>query len=114
MDRYVGATPSDDAEGVLQDVHWSSGMIGYFPSYMLGNLYAAQITTALREEIPSLDEQVAAGDFAPLLAWLRDRIHRFGAIYEPHELIDRITGGPLSPEPFLAYVTEKYSEIYGL
>ena len=114
MDRYVGASPTDDADGVLQDVHWSSGMIGYFPSYMLGNLYAAQIATALREEIPSLDEQVAGGDFAPLLAWLREKIHRFGAVYEPHELIDRITGGPLSPEPFLAYVTEKYSEIYGL
>lgn len=114
MSRYVGATPTDDADGVLQDVHWSSGMIGYFPSYMLGNLYAAQIARTLREEIPSLDEQVAGGDFAPLLAWLRERIHRFGAIYEPPELIDRITGGPLSPEPFIAYVTEKYSEIYGI
>ncbi len=114
MVRYVGASPTDDADGVLQDVHWSTGMIGYFPSYMLGNLYAAQIARALREEVPSLDEQIAGGDFAPLLAWLRDRIHRFGAIYEPPELIDRIAGGPLSPEPFLAYVTEKYSDIYGL
>ena len=114
MESYVGATPSDDASGVLQDVHWSSGLIGYFPSYMLGNLYAAQISGALREEIPTLDERIADGDFVPLLEWLRDRIHRFGAIYEPHELIDRITGGPLSPEPFLTYVTEKYSEIYRL
>ncbi|GAF83260.1 unnamed protein product, partial [marine sediment metagenome] len=114
MQRYVGVTPTSDAGGVLQDIHWSSGLIGYFPSYMLGNLYAAQISRTLREEIPSLDEQIAGGDFAPLLGWLRDKIHRFGAIYEPGELIVRITGETLSSEPFLAYVTDKYSEIYGL
>ena len=114
MQRYVGVTPTSDAGGVLQDVHWSSGLIGYFPSYMLGNLYAAQISRTVREEIPSLDEQIAGGDFAPLHGWLRDKIHRFGAIYEPAELIARITGDELSSEPFLAYVTDKYSEIYGL
>jgi carboxypeptidase Taq len=114
MGRYVGATPANDAEGVLQDVHWSGGLIGYFPSYMLGNLYAAQICRTLREEIPSLDEQIADGDFAPLLTWLRDKIHRFGGVYEPGELIARITGEKLSSEPFLAYITDKYSRIYNL
>ena len=114
MQRYVGVTPTCDAEGLLQDVHWSCGLIGYFPSYMLGNLYAAQITRALRNEIPSLDEQIAGGHFAPLLEWLRDKIHRFGAVYEPGELIARITGDELSSEPFLAYITDKYSEVYGL
>ncbi len=114
MQRYVGVTPTSNAGGVLQDIHWSGGLIGYFPSYMLGNLYAAQISRTLREEIPSLDEQIAGGDFAPLLGWLRDKVHRFGAIYEPGELIVRITGDELSSEPFLAYVTDKYSEIYGL
>ena len=114
MKRYVGVVPPNDAAGVLQDVHWSCGLIGYFPSYMLGNLYAAQITRTLRQEIPSLDEQIADGDFTPLLEWLRDRIHRFGAIYEPGDLIVRITGGELSPEPFLEYIHDKYSEIYAL
>jgi len=114
MQRYVGVTPSSDAEGVLQDVHWSTALIGYFPSYMLGNLYAAQIAQALRTEIPSLDERIAVGDFAPLLGWLRDKVHRFGAIREPGELIRRITGADLGSEAFLAYVTEKYSELYGL
>ncbi len=114
MDSYVGIRPTNDAEGVMQDVHWSTGLIGYFPSYMLGNLYAAQISCTLREAIPSLDEQIADGDFGPLLEWLRDKIHRFGAIYEPGELIVRITGKDLSSEPFLDYVTAKYSEIYRL
>ena len=114
MGRYVGATPANDAEGVLQDVHWSGGLIGYFPSYMLGNLYAAQICRTLREEIPSLDEQIADGDFAPLLTWLRDKIHRFGGVYEPGELIARITGEKLSSEPFQAYITDKYSRISNL
>ena len=114
MHRYVGVKPANDADGVLQDVHWSSGMIGYFPSYMLGNLYAAQIFRALREEIPSLDERIVCGDFTPLLEWLRDKVHRFGGIYEPEDLIARITGGALSSEPFLGYITDKYSEIYGL
>ncbi len=114
MQRYLGVTPETDAEGVLQDVHWSSGLIGYFPSYMLGNLYAAQITRVLRAEIPSLDDQIAGGDFAPMLAWLREKIHRHGGVLEPAELIARITGEELDAEPFLEYVTEKFSEIYDL
>lgn len=114
MARYVGTTPNDDASGVLQDVHWSCGLVGYFPSYMLGNLYAAQISEALREDLPTLDEQIADGQFAPLLGWLREKIHRFGAIYEPDELIRSITGRALSSEPFIAYVTEKYSDIYAI
>ena len=114
MERYVGVRPTNDTEGVMQDVHWSTGLIGYFPSYMLGNLYAAQILRRLREEIPTLDDQIAVGDFEPLLEWLRDKIHRLGAIYEPSVLIARITGEDLSPEPFLAYVDEKYSALYEL
>jgi carboxypeptidase Taq len=114
MERYVGITPPTDTEGVLQDVHWSTGLIGYFPSYMLGNLYAAQISHTLRADIPALDAQIASGDFAPLLAWLCDKVHRHGAIHEPEELIRRITGENLGSEAFLAYVTEKYSDLYGL
>ena len=114
MERYVGVKPPTDTDGVLQDVHWSTALIGYFPSYMLGNLYAAQISETLRADIPLLDDQIAGGDFAPLLAWLRDRVHRHGAVYEPAELIRRIAGEDLGSEAFLDYVTGKYSELYGL
>jgi len=114
MERYLGIVPANDAEGVLQDVHWSMGMFGYFPSYMLGNLYAAQMLTTLRQAIPALDDQIAAGDFEPLLAWLRKEVHSLGAIFEPAELIERITGSPLDPEHLVRYISEKYSGIYKL
>jgi len=114
MERYLGITPLDDACGVLQDVHWSMGAFGYFPSYMLGNLYAAQIFAKLRSEIADLDERIASGDFEPLLAWLRENVHRLGGIYEPNELIERITGEGLDPSYFVTYVKEKYSDIYRL
>jgi len=114
MERYLGITPPDDAHGVLQDVHWSWGAFGYFPSYMLGNLYSAQIFAKLRSDLPDLDERIAAGDFIPLLSWLRENVHRFGGIYDPNELIERVTGEGLNPSYFVSYVTEKYSDIYRL
>ena len=114
MERYLGITPPDDAHGVLQDVHWSMGSFGYFPSYMLGNLYAAQIFARLRSDLPDLDEKIASGDFEPLLSWLRENVHRSGGIYDPNDLIERITGEGLNPSYFVSYVTDKYSEIYRL
>jgi carboxypeptidase Taq len=114
MKRYLGVVPPNDAQGVLQDVHWSMGAFGYFPSYMLGNLYAAQMLVTLREELPTLDGQIEASDFAPLLGWLREKVHRWGATYDPDELIERITGHGLTSAHFVRYVTEKYSEIYRL
>lgn len=114
MKRYLGVVPKDDAHGVLQDVHWSTGMFGYFPSYMLGNLYAAQIFAKVREEIPDLDEQIANGKLVVLLSWLRKQVHRFGKTYEPQELLQRITGERLNPSYFTRYITDKYSLIYSL
>lgn len=114
IERYLGVVPPDDAQGVLQDVHWSMGAFGYFPSYMLGNLYAAQLFTALRDEIPTLDDQIAVGDFRQLLAWLRREVHRVGAIYDPKDLIERVTGETLDPSHFIGYVKAKYSDIYRL
>jgi carboxypeptidase Taq len=114
MEKYLGVVPPNDAQGVLQDVHWSMGMFGYFPSYMLGNLYAAQMLTRLRQDLPALDTQIASGEFGELLGWLRDRVHQWGASYEPDELIERITGAPLDPKHFVDYVTEKYRAIYQL
>jgi len=114
MQRYLGVEPEDDAHGVLQDVHWSSGLFGYFPSYMLGNLYSAQFFAAAHREIADLDERISSGDLAPLLAWLRKGIHRYGKMYEPKELIERVTGEKPDPSYFVRYIVDKYSDVYGL
>ncbi len=114
MERYLRVTPSNDAEGVLQDMHWAAGLIGYFPTYMLGNLYAAQIALALRSAIPHLDDEVARGHFGSLRGWLRDNVHRCGAMLEPGDLLAQITGNGLQSGPFLAYLGDKYSAIYRL
>lgn len=114
MEDYLGIVPDDDAHGVLQDVHWSAGMFGYFPSYMLGNLYSAQIFDKMKQEIDDVEDKIAGGEFAELRSWLREKIHRFGKIYEPKELIERCTGAPPDPSYFIRYITEKYSEVYCL
>lgn len=114
MKEYLGVEPPDDAKGVLQDVHWSGGSFGYFPSYALGNLYAAQFTAVAEGEIPGFWAQVERGDLAPILSWLREKIHRHGRIFWPKELVQQVTGKEPSPEPFLRYLEEKYSAVYGL
>jgi len=114
MQRYLGVVPEDDAHGVLQDVHWSSGLFGYFPSYMLGNLYSAQFFGAVRKEIPDLDEKIARGKLSELLAWLREKIHQYGKIYQPKELIERVTGHAPDSSHFVRYIVDKYTDIYDL
>jgi carboxypeptidase Taq len=99
---------------VLQDIHWADGYIGYFPTYTLGNLIAAQLWEKIRQDLPNLDRQIEQAQFSDLLAWLREKVHRHGAKYEPMELLRRITGEGLSAKPYLQYLTEKYSEIYEL
>ena len=112
--EYLGITPPDNATGVLQDVHWSSGGIGYFPSYALGNLIAAQLWELINADIPDLPEQIRRGEFAPWLAWLREKIHRHGSKFEPQELIQRVTGTKIDPAPYMRYLNQKFSDIYGL
>jgi carboxypeptidase Taq len=114
MQEYLGLTPPDDAKGVLQDVHWSFGLIGYFPTYALGNLIASQLWEKITADIPELDEHTGQGEFGPLRTWLREHIHQHGAKFEPMELIERVTGQPLTPEPYLHYLRSKYAEIYDL
>jgi len=114
MQRYLGVSPNDDADGVLQDVHWSMGAFGYFPSYMLGNLYAAQVATALRADRPNLDAEIEAGDFEPLVSWLREKVHQFGGVHRAEDLIRRITGEGLNAKHFIDYVVGKFSDIYRL
>jgi carboxypeptidase Taq len=101
--ELLGIDVPDDRVGVLQDVHWSYGAFGYFPTYALGTILAAQIWDVARAELPDLPDQVEAGDFAPLRGWLAERIHRHGRRLEPMELITAATGRALDPEPYLAY-----------
>ena len=114
MASYLGVTPPTDADGVLQDIHWPSGLIGYFPSYALGNVASAQIFDAVRRAHPDLDEQLCRGRFGALLAWLREHVHRHGRKFFPRDLLVRATGSPLAPEPYLRYLWEKFTDIYGL
>jgi carboxypeptidase Taq len=109
----LGIVPQTDAEGVLQDIHWSMGGIGYFPTYALGNLYAAQFYHTLRSEIPDLDEQLASGMLAPVLEWLRSNIHNHGSARTAGELVREVTGEDLNPQYFTAYLDEKYGGVYG-
>lgn len=114
MHDYLGITPHTDAEGVLQDVHWSFGAFGYFPTYTLGNLYAVQFYEQARQEIPHLEDEIAAGQLMVLRRWLGQKIHRWGRMFTPDRLAQRVTGTSISPEPFLHYVERKYGELYRL
>jgi carboxypeptidase Taq len=111
---YFGIEVTDDADGVLQDVHWSAGMIGYFPTYALGNLIAGQLWEAAQAEIAGLNDQLAAGELAELREWLRRRIHRHGAKFGTEELLEREGGGPISVAPFVRYLKAKLSDVYGV
>jgi carboxypeptidase Taq len=114
MKDYLGIAPSNDAEGVLQDVHWSMGGFGYFPTYTIGNLYAVQFYEQAKLEIPHLEDEIAAGQLMVLRRWLAQKIHRWGRMFPPEHLAQRVTGVSLSPEPFLRYIDRKYGELYHL
>jgi len=114
MDDYLGIVPPNDAKGVLQDVHWSGGMMGYFSTYALGNLISAQLWEKITADIPDLSDQFRAGEFGALLAWLREKIHVHGTKYEPQELVQRVTGSKIDSAAYVRYLNQKYSEIYGL
>jgi len=114
MKQYLGVDVPNDAVGVLQDVHWSGGDIGYFATYALGNLIGAQLWARARADLPGLDDALAAGDGSALRAWLGSNVHRFGRTYPPRELVARATGGPISVQPFLDYLRGKLGPIYGL
>ena len=114
MQSYLGITPADDAEGVLQDVHWAIGLIGYFPTYSIGNLVSAQLWNSAEGAIPDLRSRIAVGDFAPLLAWLNSNVHVHGSRFLPNELVQHATGAPLDPMYYVNYLFTKYSDIYGL
>jgi carboxypeptidase Taq len=109
MKEYLGVDVPDDARGVLQDMHWAVGLFGYFPTYQLGNVVSAQIWECARVELGDLEEQFARGEFAPLREWLTEQIYRYGSIYPPRELLQRVTGSALDPEPYLNYLRTKFA-----
>ncbi|PIP58784.1 MAG: carboxypeptidase [Verrucomicrobia bacterium CG_4_10_14_0_8_um_filter_43_34] len=111
-EELLGYTPKNDMEGVLQDVHWSIGAFGYFPSYALGNMIAAQLWAQLRQDIPNVDEEIALGNFAPVLVWLRENIHQYGKQYSTKELVKMATGKEMSSQYFLEYLSERYLPLY--
>jgi carboxypeptidase Taq len=114
MREYLQIAPPDDRRGCLQDVHWSAGLIGYFPTYTLGNLGAAQLFAAAKQDLGDLDRAFAAGEFRPLLGWLREKVHRHGMRYKSSELIGRATGKPLAADDFMDSLQAKYAPLYGL
>jgi carboxypeptidase Taq len=110
----LGVSPANDAEGCLQDIHWSAGLIGYFPTYTLGNVYAAQLFIAAQDELVGLDDAFARGDFHGLLGWLRERVHRPGQRDRATALIERVTGSAPDHRPLLEGLRRKYGELYGI
>ncbi|HET6310493.1 MAG TPA: carboxypeptidase M32 [Candidatus Nitrosotalea sp.] len=114
MKSYLGINVPNDREGVLQDVHWSYVSFGIFPGYTIGNLIGAQLMEKIRAAIPDLDAQIERGEFVALLRWLRKNVHVHGRKFTPNELLERATGKPLTPAPWIAYVREKYGALYGV
>ncbi|MDR0388163.1 MAG: carboxypeptidase M32 [Treponema sp.] len=114
MKDLLGIEPETDAEGVLQDVHWSMGSFGYFPSYALGNLYGLQFLKKLRQDLPGYEGDIARGVFSAIRQWLRENIYTWGRRLDPADLLFKVTGEKLSAAPFLEYIETKYTELYGL
>jgi carboxypeptidase Taq len=114
MQDYLGVTPPNDTQGVLQDVHWSGGMIGYFPTYALGNLIASQWWDKMLADHPNIPDEMAAGKLETILAWLRENVHRHSSRYSAQELVKKVTGEGINPDHYMNYLTKKYTEIYGI
>ncbi len=113
MQEFFGITPAKASEGILQDIHWSLGVIGYFPTYTLGNLISAQLAEKLSKDLPGWKQLPEKGEFSPILGWLRKHVHSQGRKYLPAQLLQRELGEPVRVEPFLNYIKAKYSAIYG-
>ena len=110
--EFLGIKSPNRSQGVLQDIHWSMGAIGYFPTYTLGNLYAAQLLEAARKDLPNHDDQIRSGEFGPLLNWMRENVHGRGSVLKPADLIEEATGSPPSPDAFVRYLSSKVESLY--
>jgi carboxypeptidase Taq len=112
-EEHLGVNVENDSEGVMQDTHWASGFYGYFPTYALGNIYSGQLLAALERDMQDWRNQVAQGNLKNIKGWLIKNVHSHGDLYDPADLIWRITGKKLDAEPYLEYLREKYSGLYG-
>jgi carboxypeptidase Taq len=108
MSEYLGVEVPDDAQGVLQDTHWASGLMGYFATYLLGTVMSVQIWQKVLEDVPTLEEQIERGEFASLREWLGEHVHQHGRKFSPQETLRRATGTTLDPKPYVAYLRAKY------
>lgn len=113
MKELLGVDVPSDADGVMQDVHWSGGSFGYFPTYALGTIIASQIWTRIARDLPDLDQNIAEGEFGSLLGWLGEHLHRHGRKFTPRETTALVAGGPIDPEPYLSYLNAKVTALYG-
>jgi carboxypeptidase Taq len=113
-EEYLGIRPLDDATGLLQDIHWAAGLIGYFATYTLGNLISAQLWERFGAADPERDAAIRRGDFSKLLSWLRSEVHQYGRKYQPQELVQRAAGSKIDPRSYLRYLRDKFGEIYGI
>ncbi|HEX7022144.1 MAG TPA: carboxypeptidase M32 [Trueperaceae bacterium] len=111
-EEYLGIRPASDTQGCLQDIHWAMGAIGYFPTYALGNIMSVQLYQAAKRAHPQLEDDIRAGRFGTLLGWLRENVHRWGAKYQPEELLRRATGSELDAKPYIAYLNHKFRALY--
>lgn len=114
LDHYLGLAAPPDANGCLQDIHWTFPTLGGFVGYTLGNVISAQVMEAVRRDLPDLDEQIEKGEFSHLLGWLRTNLHEHGAKFTPNELVEKVTGSPLTVDAWVRYIRGKYGELYGL
>ena len=114
MEEYLHITPANDAEGILQDMHWSGGSFGYFPSYLLGSIYDGMLKDQVEKELGSIDEILAEGRIKEITKWLNEKIHRFGSTRIPKEMLQAVCGREVTAEPLVRYFKEKYTEIYKL
>ena len=112
MQELLGITPANDAEGILQDMHWSDGSFGYFPSYLLGSIYDGMYLEAIQKDLGDLDTVLENGRILDITHWLKEKIHRFGSMYNSKEVIERVCGKEISAQPLLRYFEEKYSKVY--
>jgi len=114
MQSYLGLTPPTDTLGILQDVHWSGGMLGYFPTYTLGNILSVALYEAALTAHPAIAQEVETGEFGTLRAWLTEQVYRHGRKFEPNELVQRATGAPLQSTSYLHYLNDKFRQLYRL
>ena len=108
MEKYLGIRPANDAEGILQDMHWSDGSFGYFPSYLLGSIYDGMFLEAMEAELGSLDDILARGDILMITRWLNEKVHRTGGMEKPKDILARVCGKELTAQPLLDYFKLKY------